>query len=96
MAGDFIDARTAERIGLYNRVVPDADLPAAAREHAEALARGPSMALAITKDALNREASMDLFGALEAEAQAQAGCMMHPNFREAYDAFVARRPPRFT
>jgi len=96
MTGDFIDARTAERIGLYNRVVPDADLPTAAREVAEGLARGPSMALAITRDALNREGSMDLFSALEAEAQAQAGCMMHPNFREAYDAFVAKRPPRFT
>lgn len=96
MSGEFLDAAAAERIGLYNRVVPDADLPGEARAFAERLARGPSMALGITKDALNREATMDLAGALEAEAQAQAGCMMHPNFREAYEAFVAKRPPRFT
>ena len=96
MTGAFVDPQRARAIGLYNRVVPDGDLPRVAREFAERLAQGPSYALAITKDALNREASMDLVGALEAEAQAQAGCMEHPNFRESYDAFVAKREPRFT
>lgn len=96
MTGAFVDPQRALAIGLYNRVVPDGDLPRVAREFAERLAQGPSYALAITKDALNREASMDLVGALEAEAQAQAGCMEHPNFRESYDAFVAKREPRFT
>ncbi|HEX9728531.1 MAG TPA: enoyl-CoA hydratase family protein [Gemmatimonadales bacterium] len=96
MSGDFVDPQRAERIGLYNRVVPDGEVLDAARALAERLARGPSFALAITKDALNREASMDLVAAMEAEAQAQAGCMAHQNFREAYDAFVAKRPPRFT
>ena len=49
----------------------------------------------ITKDALNREAHMDLVTALEAEAQAQAECMRSPNFRAAYEAFKAKREPRF-
>lgn len=96
MTGAFVDPQRALAIGLYNRVVPDGDLPRVAREFAERLGTGPSYALAITKDALNREASMDLVAALEAEAQAQAGCMEHPNFRESYDAFVAKREPRFT
>ncbi|MGE5357451.1 MAG: enoyl-CoA hydratase family protein [Bacteroidales bacterium] len=95
MTGSFITADEAWRIGLYNRVVADADLAAAAREYAERLARGPSFALEITKDALNREAHMDLAAALEAEAQIQAALMMHPDFREAYDAFCAKRPPDF-
>ena len=95
MTGDFIDAHEAHRIGLYNRVVPAGEIQAVAREFAERLARGPSFALAITKNALDREASMDLTAALEAEAQAQAGCMAHPNFREAYEAFVDKRPPQF-
>jgi len=88
MAGDFIDAQTALRIGLYNRM-------GEARGFAERLARGPSVALGITKDALNREAHMDLATAIEAEAQAQAGCMRSPNFREAYEAFKAKREPKF-
>jgi enoyl-CoA hydratase/carnithine racemase len=95
MTGGFIGADEAFRIGLYNRVVPDSELPAAARDLALKLARGPSFAHEITKDALNREAHMDLPAALEAEAQIQASLMLHPDFREAYEAFVQKRAPRF-
>jgi enoyl-CoA hydratase/carnithine racemase len=95
MTGDFIDAEEARRIGLYNRVVPEGEALEAATELARKLARGPSFALEITKDALNREASMDLAGALEAEAQIQAALMLHPDFRESYDAFVEKRDARF-
>jgi enoyl-CoA hydratase/carnithine racemase len=95
MTGDFIAADEAFRIGLYNRVVPDNELAAATRAFAAKLAAGPSFAHEITKDALNREAHMDLAAALEAEAQIQASLMTHADFREAYEAFVARRPPRF-
>lgn len=95
MTGDFISAAEAERIGLYNQVVPDGDALSAATELAKKLSRGPSFALEITKDALNREAAMDLPSALEAEAQIQAALMMHPDFRESYEAFVEKRPPEF-
>ncbi|NNF14356.1 MAG: enoyl-CoA hydratase family protein [Gemmatimonadetes bacterium] len=95
MAGDFISADEAWRIGLYNRVVGDGEALNAATELAEKLAEGPSFALEITKDSLNREASMDLEGALEAEAQIQAALMLHPDFRESYDAFVEKRKPNF-
>jgi len=95
MTGDFIGADEAHRIGLYNRVVPDGEALTAATELAQKLAKGPSFALEVTKDALNREASMDLVSALEAEAQIQAALMMHPDFRESYDAFVEKREARF-
>jgi enoyl-CoA hydratase/carnithine racemase len=95
MTGDFITADEALRIGLYNRVVPDGEALTAATMFAEQLARGPSRALEITKAALNGEAHLDLPAALEAEAQSQAALMTHPDFREAYDAFVAKRPPKF-
>jgi len=95
MTGDFISAEEAHRIGLYNRVVPDGEALSAATELAGRLARGPSFALEITKDALDREAAMDLPSALEAEAQIQAALMLHPDFREAYEAFTAKRPARF-
>ena len=65
------------------------------REFAERLASGPSFALAKTKEMLNRELDMNLESALECEAQAQAICMLHPDYREAYEAFVEKRPPRF-
>jgi enoyl-CoA hydratase/carnithine racemase len=93
--GDFISAQEAERIGLYNRVVPASQLKAATQELAEVLARGPAFALAKTKELLDREAHMNLEAALECEAQAQAICMQHPDYREAYEAFVAKRTPKF-
>ena len=95
MTGEFISAQEAHRIGLYNRVVPDGEAQEAATELADKLALGPSFALEITKDALNREASMDFVSALEAEAQIQAALMVHPDFREAYDAFTEKRNSDF-
>ncbi len=93
--GDFISAQEAERIGLYNRVVPAGELQTATRELADRLARGPGFALAKTKEMLNREMDMTLASALECEAQAQAICMQHPDYREAYEAFVEKRTPQF-
>ncbi|MDX1501299.1 MAG: enoyl-CoA hydratase family protein [Thermoanaerobaculia bacterium] len=95
LTGDFVDAAEAERIGLYNRVVPAAELPDVARDWAERLARGPSFALEVTKKMLVREAAMDARSAMAAETEIQAACMQDPNFREAYEAFRERRKPRF-
>jgi enoyl-CoA hydratase/carnithine racemase len=93
--GDFISAAEAERIGLYNRVVPANELQPTTIEFAEKLARGPAFAIAKTKEMLNRECDMSLEAALETEAQAQAICMQHADYREAYEAFIAKRPPSF-
>ena len=93
--GDFVTATEAERIGLYNRVVPATELVLTTRAFAEKLARGPAFALAKTKEMLNRELDMNFQTALESEAQAQAICMQHPDYREAYEAFVAKREAKF-
>lgn len=95
MLGDFISAERAAQIGLYNRVVSAERLMPEATDVATRLARGPSVALGVTKQALNEEAAMDLVAAIEWEARAQADCMQHPNFREAYEAFRAKRDPSF-
>jgi len=94
--GDLIDAGEALRIGLVNRVEPDADgALARAEEWAERLARGPAFANAMTKKMIENEGQLGLAAALEAEAQTQALCMQHPDFRTAHDAFVAKSEPRF-
>jgi enoyl-CoA hydratase/carnithine racemase len=95
MTGDFVAPADAERIGLYHAVVPAERCLAEARARAERLAAGPSFALEVTKRMLYREAAMDLDAALEAEVEIQSLCMQDPNFREAYEAFRAKRPPRF-
>ena len=96
MTGDFVAADEAYRIGLVNRVVPDGEALTAAQSLAARLARGPAKALGMTKDALEREAAMDLPAALELEAQVQAALMRDPDFREAFEAFRDKREPRFS
>lgn len=93
--GDFMSAQEALAHGLYNRVVPAAELERETRSLAERLASGPSFALAMTKEMLNRELDVGLDTALEWEAQAQAVCMQHPDYEEAYRAFIEKREPRF-
>jgi enoyl-CoA hydratase/carnithine racemase len=93
--GDLIDALEAYRIGLVNRVVPGAELMPLARAWADKLARGPAFAHTMTKQMMESEHRMSFAEAIEAEAQAQAICMAHPDFRAAYEANKAKRPPRF-
>ena len=93
--GDLIDANEAHRIGLANRVVPDAEVVPFARGWADRLARGPAFAHTVTKQMLESERTMTLAQAIEAEAQAQAICMAHPDFRAAYEANKEKRAPRF-
>jgi enoyl-CoA hydratase/carnithine racemase len=93
--GDLIDASEAYRIGLANRVVPEAECLPLAMKWAERLARGPAFAHTMTKQMMESEHTMSLAHAIEAEAQAQAICMAHPDFRTAYDANKAKQPPKF-
>lgn len=89
--GDVIGAEEALRIGLVNKVVPTADCLSAACALAERLASGPAFAHSMTKQMLESEHTMPLEAAIEAEAQAQAICMQHPDFRTAYDAWSAKK-----
>jgi enoyl-CoA hydratase/carnithine racemase len=94
MTGDFISPEEAHRIGLYNRVV-EGDVMVEARALAEKLASGPSFGLSVTKEALDREWSMDIDSGMRWETEIQAACMLDPNFHESYEAFVAKRPTEF-
>lgn len=95
MFGDVIDAATAERFGLFNKVVAPEKVLEEGLAWATRLANGPTFALGMTKELLNGELNMDLWNALENEARAQAVCMQTQDFREAYDAFSNKRPPNF-
>lgn len=94
--GDALDAATAERYGLVNRVVPHDQLLSTAYEWAQRLAQGPALALRMTKRMVNNEWNMDLLSALEAEAQAQALLMMGDDHRIFYEAFREKVQPQFT
>jgi len=95
MLGERVDAATAERFGLANRVVPDGEALDAAMEWAKLLADGPTLAISMTKRMLQNELNMDIVTAVEAEAQAQALLLQGKDHRAFYDAFKEKRKPRF-
>lgn len=93
--GDVIDGNKAADWGFFNALAEPDELLDTAGDMARKLASGPTFAHAMTKRMLEQEWSMSVDQALEAEAQAQAICMQTKDFRRAYDAFVAKRPPEF-
>jgi enoyl-CoA hydratase/carnithine racemase len=95
MTGEFVSAREALAIGLYNRVSPGDRLKEETRALVDRLVRGPKRGIAETKRALEAEALMDLDSALDLEARIQAELMEKPDFKEGFRAFVEKRPPRF-
>jgi len=93
--GDTIDAQECLRIGLANRVVEHEMLLERVYDLACTLRNGPLSALGVTKELLEREADMDLYDALELEAQEQARCIQSEDFKEGYRAFIEKRPAKF-
>lgn len=94
LTGNFIDAARAERVGLVSRVVPDAELDAAAQAMADDMLRNSPMGLRLTKECLN--ASLDA-GSLEQviamEDRNQILCTRSDDFREGIAAFLGKRTP---
>lgn len=98
LLGDRVSAERCAAIGLANRIVDDENPNAvdeAAFELALTLASKPLFATRMTKTMLQREQDMGFGDAIEAEAQAQAICMQHPDFKEANDAWLAKRAPNW-
>ncbi|MGY0024751.1 enoyl-CoA hydratase/isomerase family protein [Streptomyces sp. cg35] len=93
--GDALPAADAARLGLVNRVVPDAELAKTARDWAERLAAGPTRALALTKQLVNASLDTDRATAFAAEATAQELNMTTHDANEGVAGFVERRHPEF-
>jgi len=93
--GRVMDGEEGERWGFYNRLCAPSLVLAQAQEFAAQLAAGPTFAHGMTKKMLQQEWNMGVDEAIEAEAQAQAICMMTQDFQRAYQAFVGKEPPRF-
>lgn len=93
--GDALTAADAERLGLVNRIVPDAELDKTVRKWAERLATGPTRALALTKQLVNAALDTDRATAFAAEATAQEINMTTQDAREGVASFVERRSAEY-
>jgi enoyl-CoA hydratase/carnithine racemase len=81
--------------GFLNRLCEPESVVTAAITLAHELAHGPTFANGLTKSMLHHEWAMSVDTAIEAEAQAQALCMLTEDFGRAYRAFVAKQSPVF-
>jgi len=93
--GRVLGGEEGERWGFFNRLCAPEEVLAAAQQLATELTAGPSFANGITKTMLHQEWAMTVEQAIEAEAQAQAICMLTEDYSRAYHAFVAKQKPVF-
>lgn len=95
LTGEMISAERAERLGIFNRVVPSAELESSTRAFAGQIVAGPRLAVARTKRALRRSFDASLEDMLEMESRAQVEAFSSPDAREGVTAFLEKRSPRF-
>jgi enoyl-CoA hydratase/carnithine racemase len=98
LLGSRVPAERCMTIGLANRLIDDSDpaqVDEAAFELARELAQKPHFATRMTKTMIQQELDMGFGDGIEAEAQAQAICMQHPDFKEANDAWLGKRDPQW-
>lgn len=91
--GMTLDAATALQWDLVSRVVPHADLMAAAQEVALRIAANPPHAVRLTKRLLREALHTRLDTLLELSAVFQTLSHQSADHREAVAAFIERRPP---
>lgn len=95
-SADEIDAQRALELGLISQVVPENELMPAAMELAQRLAHGPTRAIGMMKNMLNRSFESDLTSALEREAAMQGIAVSTSDVKEGIISFFEKRPPDFT
>jgi enoyl-CoA hydratase/carnithine racemase len=95
LTGDFIDAIEAERIGIVNHTYDDDRLREESLALARRLADGPPVATAMIKRAVYQSANCDLRTALDLISSHMAVVQSTHDSREAYEAFVEKRPAVF-
>jgi enoyl-CoA hydratase/carnithine racemase len=96
LTGEFVDAATAERWGLVDRVVPDGSLLDEAVALATTIAAQSPHAVAVLKEVANATRDVSLAEGLRVEADAFQRCLDSEDGAEGVAAFLEKRTPSFT
>ena len=96
MLAEPLDAGTAAEWGLIWKAVDDDALMDAARDTAMKLANGPTLGLALTKQAILAAATNSLEDQLRLEEQLQSRAGASADYREGVSAFLEKRPAKFS
>lgn len=92
--GDPFSADRAREAGFVNAIIPAEALESTAIKAAARLAAKPPEALTLARQML-RGATGDVSQRVDEEAAAFAARLSSPEAREAFQAFIEKRPPRF-
>ena len=95
LTGDMMDAETAARWGLINKVVPQAELLATAYAYAKKIAANAPLAVQAAKELAVRSREMDRATGLRFEAVINRMLSMTEDAKEGPAAFAAKRSPDF-
>ena len=90
-----LSAEDAQRLGIVNAIFPPADFEREVMERARRLAQGPSIAYRYMKENLNRAVSGELGDCMDLEATHHVHTGLTEDHREAAQAFMNKREPRF-
>jgi enoyl-CoA hydratase/carnithine racemase len=93
LTGDFIDAATAQRQGLVNRVVALAELDAAIGQLTDSIRNKSPLAITMGKELFYRQLDLGLEAAYACASETMACNMDSEDAREGIDAFIAKRAP---
>jgi enoyl-CoA hydratase/carnithine racemase len=96
LTGEFIDAHTALRWGLINKVVPEAQLDEAVRALAETLLAKPALVLASGKRFFYRQIEKPIAEAYQDAAAVITSHMLGDDALEGVSAFAEKRKPRWS
>ena len=88
-------AKEALDLGLVSRVVPHEDLEAEAMDWASRYAAGPTVAIGMMKQSINRAISVDIDECLDWELVNTGACFKTADTKEAVRAFMEKRRPEF-
>jgi enoyl-CoA hydratase len=95
LVGERIEAREAERIGIVNRVVPQAEFEGAVREWATKLASKSPVIMRLGKDAMYRQLDMPFEDALDYLRSQLSLAMTTEDIVEGVQAFFEKREPHW-
>jgi enoyl-CoA hydratase/carnithine racemase len=95
LTGDIISSAEALRIGLANRVNPNAEHAAAVTALAAKIAAGPPIVHKLVKRSVYAGLDGNLTAALDREAVGQMQLLGSKDFMEGVAAFLQKRDPKF-
>jgi enoyl-CoA hydratase len=96
LTGRFVDAGRALRVGLVSEVVADDHLEAAGQALVDDMLATSPLGLRLTKEAIDANTAASLDEAIAVEDRNQVLCAMGADVREGLQAFIEKRPPRFS